>query len=596
MRVLEKSVGSVSRWVLVLALGASVFACEEKKPSPPVASASAEAAKPPEPIAKHALADLVSPPDVVLFGGIESLAKVGDPISDMAAVVNPGGPKLSSQIPKIAAETLGLGAADGLDLDKPIRIAILDPKKHNRGFGVFLFHVKSETTLLETAPPNKAINDQGNGYGWDIPGGRVYLNLVGDVAVFTMEPATFTQNQAFLKELSVATGPAGATFIARAANIVALYGGDMEQALASMKTQQSAQSGPAAQALGNVIRLDEGALAALKELDTVTISLRPSDDGLIMSYGLKPRSGTPLESTFKSLKPKPANALLARFPKDTPAYFAASLSPDSMQSMKSAMKWMLSLSLPPEQAERFTASWSDLVAASTGDFVVGGFKGKDGFSFGGMSGITDAAKAHSAQSAMLKMYDDPALKTALETAGVKATVKEKAYKIGEFDVSTTKSELKNMPPGAAAALSTFLETHMMITQDAALVASGPNGKTTLEMLYGASDAKSAIELGLDRGPGALRAKKNGAADSFMQVYVVPSALSGGGIGDGAGIVMTVGAKDGLLEISLDVPTSQIAPTMMALRSFGGTLAGPPPGGPTPMVAPGPTGAPKRPAH
>jgi hypothetical protein len=132
-----------------------------------------------------------------------------------------------------------------------------------------------------------------------------------------------------------------------------------------------------------------------------------------------------------------------------------------------------------------------------------------------------------------------------------------------------------------------------------LVAYGPDGKDTLKLLFGASDPKSAVELGLDRGPGALRAKKNGAADSFMQLYVVPSALSGGGIGDGAGIVMTAGAKDGLLEVSIDVPTSQIAPTMMALaalRGFGGALAGPPPGGPAPMLAPGPTGAPKKPAH
>ena len=600
MRMLGNSVGSISEWIVAFALAAplGLTACEDKKPPPVVTTESAKPAA--EPIVKRPIGDLVAPPEVVLFGGIEDVAKVADPISEMAAMANPGAPKLSAQLPKIATETLGLGAPDGLDFAKPVRIAILDPKKHVRGFGVFMLHVKSEEALLATAPPTRAINDQGNAYGWDIQGGRVYLNLVGDVAVFTMEPTTFAQNQAFLKELTVATGPAGATFIARAANLVTLYGGDFEQALGAMKTQQGSLSGPAAQGLANVIRLDQGVFDAMKELDTITISLRPSEDGLVMSYGLMPRAGTPLDATFKSLKPKGDNALLARFPKNTAAYVEASLSPESLQSMKSAMTWILSLSLPPEQADRFIASWSEIVAASTGDFVVGGFKGKDGFMIGGMSGISDSAKAKAAQADMLKMYDDPAMKSALEAAGVKATVNAKAYKIGEFDVATTKSELKNMPPGAAAAaaLSPFLETHAVVTKDAALVAYGPNAKDTLKMLVEGRAAKDAPELGLDSGPGAARAKKNGAANAFMHLYLVPSALSGGGPGDGAGILITVGAKDGLLEISLDVPTAQIAPTMMALsalRGLGGALGGPAaPGGPAPIEPAGPKGgAPKK---
>jgi hypothetical protein len=564
LRTLQKRLRPLGLVTAIVALGVG---CEDKKPVPATVES---AAPPPAPIAKHALAELEVPADIVVFGGIEDVGKIADPLSTMASGVTRAPMQLKSQLPRLASETLGLTSADAIDFDKPVRLAVLDPKKHVRGFGVFMVHVKDEQGLVAASPPNRATNDQGNAYGWDVPGGRMYLNMVGDVAVFTMEPATFSEHQQFLKELSVASAPGGATLVAKAANVVALYSGDFETALAGLKAQAASATGPAAQGIANVVKVDEGMFALLKELDTLTLSLRPTDDGLVLGYAAKPRAGTALETTLRALKPRGDNALLARFPKSTAAYLAASLDPSSMATMRAALEWVIGLSLPPEQASQFVAVWSDMLAASTGDVVVGAYKQKDGFAIAAMSGVSDQEKARAAKSKMLEMYDDPKMKESLAKAGVKAEVKAKAYKIGDVDVSVSKSEIAHPPPGAEAALALMapmMEAHSAITKDAAVIAYGPSAKETLTTLIDPKSQKDPPPLGLGDGPGAARAKKNGAPNAFVHAFIVAGAFTGDAGGADGGIVLTVGANDGVLEIDLDVPTAQIGPTVMALTAL-----------------------------
>ncbi len=591
MRVFGRIAGPSFRSLSFALLAATTFAsaCEDKKPVP-VTVESAKPAPPPTPV--RGLAELTAPPDVVVFGGIEDVGKLADPLSTMAASATRAPIQLRAQLPKIVAETLGLNSAEAIDFTKPVRVAILDPKKHVRGFGVFMLHVKDENALVSTTPPTRALNDQGNAYGWDIQGGRIYLNMVGDVAVFTMEPGTFGELQGFLKELAVSTAPPGATFVAPMGNVVALYKGDFDGALAALKAQQQSLTGAAAQSFANVVRVDEGMFALASELDSLTMSLRPSDDGLVLCYALAPRAGTPLEATLKSLKGKADNPLLARFPKAAAAYFTASLAPESMQSMRSALEWMLGLSLPPDQATKFVGAWSDLIAASTGDLVIGAYRREKGLAVAAMSGVSDADKARAAQAKMLAMYEDPAMKDAMEKMGVTATVKQKAYKIGDVDVSVTKSEMKAAPPGAQAALaamSPLMEAHSAVLKDAAIIAYGTDAKDTLRTLVDPKAGKDAPELGLDKGVGVARALKNGAPNPFLHAYISPTMLAQAdpaGGADASGIVLTAGTKNGILEIDVDVPTAQIGPAVMALGALRGL------GRPTDATPPAPP-APKK---
>lgn len=554
----------------VVALALTIFgaSCKDEAPvAEQVASASATASATAPvaetPAAKKALADLTMPDEVVAVAGVDSPRVVLDALIKSIEAVEPGG---GAALEKEASAALAAryDVADGtFDLDKPLSFALFDPKKHGTDPLVVVVRVGSKDKLLEGAKGDKKPDAGGGLVSW----GSNHARVVGDLAMISKEKDLLEKNDTFLRELAASSSAGAAAVVVPMQHVGALYGSDIA-ALAA----QAESFGPPDQA-ESTKKMFSLAQSALKELDNVTLALRPTADGLSLDLSGKPTALSTWRAALAMLSAKGETKLTAKLPTDSVLFATALVPAEARPLAKKYFEW--AASLPGGGGlDGAMAIWEQSWDAMTGELAMAVFQLNDKPVAFAISGVTDAEKVRAAQRTAAEKVVSGAQADAMKKLGMKMTYKKAAYKVGDVEVDIMKTELgPGAPPGAAAMMSWFGETHSAVRGDEALIAYGPSAKLVLETYLSGK-----LAGGLDASPAMARAKKSSLEGALVVSAIAPNDL--------AAIVglpvekrpvppltISLGAADGALHMLIDLPAAQLPAIAAGLGALQGAALG-----------------------
>lgn len=577
-------------WLALLALVALLCGCSDDKKTGDAQPGASGAAAPSgaaaaAPEAARPLAELEAPADVLVFGGADNFEQFAADVQKLAGEVSPLAAAPLSLGPQLQ-QALKLSSPDALDLTKPARFVLIDPKKNPEKPFALILGTKGKDKLVAALPPTKKENDAGNAYSWLSQTEKsVYLNFIGEHAVLTPNKDLFPATKGFLAQLIAAKLPSPVALVGSVKNAMALYATEFAQALQQAKTgiaQAAEAQGPAGAApgmpnpaaqLAGATALIDWAAGAIKEVDRVVMTGALPADGATISFHLHPNKGSELEKTIQLLGKRSFN-LLGKLPADSPAFLAMSIDPDSSGELtKRLMTWSLSLGMGGQaMPEKYLQASAEYWKATTGEMVFAAHsavQGK-GLSLTGLMGLRDPDKARASTKTMAEMYKEKSVADMYKALGIQVDFKEDAYKVGDVPVMTQQVKLgkalaKLGPFGPM--LEDLLMSHVAHAKDMGVVAyGGKDGKPTIEAFLGGK-----VQGGLDQAPGAARALKNAAPGTFVLAYVSPVALVKGihlggqnplvaRLGDinagQTGLALSIGAQGGVATVTLDVPTEQ----------------------------------------
>lgn len=577
---------NISRWApfsllwLVLAAVLAVAGCDDDKKDGGVV----EPTRAKEVAESGAIEKLAAPDDVVAFGGADSLNALAANLSKVA------GPLGASMQPAMLSQQLakkyGLKDPAALALDKPARVLVVDPKKHPDGT-VLIVATTGRDKLLQ-ALPQKQDDVDGNAHAFT--GTKLtYLNFLDDYAVLTSDKGVFASHKPFLVKLAGAKLSHEATMVLSAKNAAALYKTELGRAMEDMEKEMAAPAMPMGGAgMGKMVQWMAG---VAHDLEVVSIHLDTLEDGAALVMDVSAKKESALDKTFRTLGERKL-ALLEKVPAEAPMVIGMSVDPDAEDDLTRGLTaWSLQISLgedvDPKYSEAMTAYWK----ATTGEvaFATYAHPGREGLTLVAIGGIRDADNARQAQATLRAMYDTPELAKTYESMGLTLSYKNDAYKIGDVPVSTVTAELKEAPAqnpqginlkqslgDGGSLFSNLMSSHVAIAADKSLVAYGKDAKPVVEGWL-----EGSVPGGFDKSPGLLRAQKKAAKGLFFMAYAVPLDLMKGfgavpnmpqlpGVQSGGpGIALSAGAKDGVVQVVLDVPATQAMALSTAMMTLGG---------------------------
>ncbi|MBW2524119.1 MAG: hypothetical protein JRI23_08085 [Deltaproteobacteria bacterium] len=597
---------------LLLALLGLLLGCDDADKKPAVTSTAAATEKPKAKVAPSGgIADLQAPPEVVAFGGTESFQKLITDVGKLAGSMAPGAVPPPAMLTKELSTMLKLKNADAVDFSKTARFVLLDPKKHDNPLALIL-GTKGKDQMVASLPDDKKEKDEGNAYSWTTQSGKTaYLNFIDDFAVVSPSKDIFPSNKAFIEKVLGAKLPAPVAIVGSMVNVMKLYGTDLDQGINQAKEQMkqgaaAAPGGAGAQAaqMQSVGAMFDWFADTMKELDKVVLTGRIPEDGALVSLKLYPKKGTELEKVFKLLGKRPLD-LLAKLPADSPAFFAMNLDPDKAGDLtKKLVQWSLTMGMGGQEVpEKYVQGMSDYWKATNGQFVLAAHKALEGegMSLTGLMGLRDADKARASMKLIAEMYKEPSVSETYKKMGMTIEYKDEAYKIGDVPVATQQVKFdKSMAAlgPMAPMLADLMYTHTAMAEDLGYIAYGKDAKSGLEAFMGGK-----VAGGLDKAPGVVRAMKNAAPGTFFLFYAEPVDVAKGihlggqnplkqqlaGVPESTtGMCVSGGAKDGIVDVTFDVPTSEAKSVMQVVMMLQGAAMGMAPGAPG---APGQPGMP-----
>ena len=577
MRVISSS-RSFRRWLCVAAALLATNGCgKDDKTSSEKAANDAEVALvptvPDTALVAGKLADVAAPADVLAFGGLRNIDQIVAKVQSIA----PGGAQATPSIAPAIAQKLGLKGGAALDLSKPVRLAMFDPRGKERS--AFVFAVKSREALVESLPATKKVDEQGNAYGY----GRAsdaFLNFVGDFAVFTHAADTFANHRDFFARFAGADLPEELAVRVRVKALMDAVGGELAQGLAELERllrQQAPNAGDSRAAAG-VAGFAKELLGFAKDVDeaTVTASLA---EGILGKIVLRPIGGSPGAAAFADLAGRP-HQLYARYPAGSPFVASFSGDPDKALGIVETLSQLAIDTAPYAQATRDKLLELNrrFVAASSGEFAIAAHPvtGTEGLALTGVVGLRDAAEMRRVTDGLADILKDPSMVATYEKVGAKLVFEKHAYKVGDvwFDTSEVKldaDKVEQLGPQGAFVAGLF-QMHFGIGKDAAYFGYGRDAKAALEALVGGK-----LPPGLDKDEGVVRAFSHAAPQAFALLYVKPidvvRALAGVVPGERSkrlldglallpsspkGVSLALGVDDGALVATLDLPAEQLA--------------------------------------
>ncbi len=580
----ERSYRSPTRFLLFfLVLLALTAGCDDAAKKQPGAKGSASVAKPTAPVAAKQLIDLKAPANVIAFGGVDNLQQILGKAQGVSGGLVPPEAVSPAVVAAGLQGMLKLTSADAIDLAKPARFMVVDPKKHPEPLTIVI-GTKGKDKLIAALPADKKKDDGGNAFSWKAEGNKTaYLSFIGDAAVISSDPGGFAAHKAFLTELVHTKLPGGIAVVGSVVNMVTLYGTEIDQGLQQVKEglKQIAKSGPAGPAgpaglkAGQVEGFNamlDWAGATVKDLEKVVIETKLSADGGLLSFQLHPKKGTEVEKIFKMLGKRPLT-LLSKLPANSSAFFDGNLDPDGASELtRRLVTWSLTMGIGgAEVPEKYITGMSDYWKATTGEFVVAVHPAVDGkgLALTGLMGLRDAEKARSMIKLLAEMYQDPIIAKGYKELGLTMDFKPEAYKIGDVTVATM--QVKMAQPMAELGplgpmIQDLLTTHTGTGKDMGYIAYGKDGKATLEALIGGK-----LGSGLDKAPATVRALKHAAPNAFFLMCGAPLDIAKGidlggknplvaKLADAptskTGLCFSAGQKDGVIHLTTDVPGEQ----------------------------------------
>lgn len=586
---------------LVLLLAALLWlaaGCEDRRPPPP----PADPVPPPVHVTPSGpLGELISPPEVLLFGGSNSPLSLMTRLQRLTKAL--GSPVTRPELaPLTLQQELRLQSAEGIDLSRPMRFALFDPKLSPEPIAL-VFGTKSRAQLVASLPADRQANDAGNEYSYPAAAPaadagaaprRIYLSFIDDFAVVTRQPTAFPTHKTFLAGLIGAKVPGELALVASATNVLSIYQRDLDTTVEAAKERlRQAASGPGRSAL-QLIKVIDFVAALAGDLDRLHLTLELLEDGGKLTVDLQPRPQSKLAGRFGQLG-RSKLALLGRLPADTPFFATMSVDPDGDNELARYLaQFMLHLGIgSADVPEKYNEALGRFFVATTGELTFAAHalpEGGEQLALSGIFGLRDAAQA---RAALRAMHEKKSVLEGYEKLGLKVSFKPSAYQVGEVEVDLMTVELVKPKDGeavdmkqklgsGAAILEAFMSTHFALHGDLGIIAHGKEGKATIEAFLGGK-----LAGGLDQAPGMQRAGKHVAPNAFFMIYGSPVDVIKRIKLDGqtpllpqaahlpslsrTGVVLSAGAAEGRVRLVLDVPAEQVvsvAQLVMAGRRSG----------------------------
>jgi hypothetical protein len=525
------------------------------------------------------LEGLQAPPEALAYGGTGPLSEVTSALGGLATQAGLPVPPLNEQLALALKAEFNLKDDKVVDLAQGLRFAVLDPKKHAAEPVALIFGMKTKDAFIAALPDDRKTDDEGNAFSYlRFPGSSqaIYINFVLGTVVVTRDKAIFPQYRNFLERLAMADidTTAGVVFAVR--NLAAIYGPDLDAALAELKkTARAAVS--AFPGAGHQAWIIDGVTDAIgrmgRELDDARLRLSALPDGLRVEATFQPKPNTALATTFAGLKGPGTGATLDRIPADAPFFLWLNLPPERLGAHADRVAQMTvgaMLKSAPDTMKVYNQTVVDALAAMSGEVVVaahGPLTG-DGLALTTLFGVRDAAKARAAQAKLTEVSKEPGAVEYYKKAGLEVEMKAGAYTLGDAPVSVITTRIGATNPQLAAmkdGLAELLTQHVAVGNDLGVVAVGSDARATVEGVLGGK-----LAGGLRGAAGPARALKLAAPNPFAMLYVSPVEVArrvrlGGmnpvaplleGISATTGIGLSLGSEAGALRAVFDLPVEQ----------------------------------------
>lgn len=590
---------SVTARALLTALllaGGLVGCKKDEAPKDGEPGTQAQAAKAAGSPAAAAAATLEAPASVVAYGGTNDLAAALDALHKLASQAVPQVPPLGAMVGPALQGELRLTDPSVIDIKKPIRFAVIDPKAHPRSPVVVLIGITDQAAFEKALPATgKKQNDEGNAWSYlKFEGSTrpIYVNFVDGYVAITRDKALFAKGKDFLQKLAAARMPdLGGAFI-EIDNLVAAFGPDFDAGLAQAKQMaaMAAQTTPGgAQQAEMLNAMFDWVGQAARETDHVRVSLATEADGARLDVRFQPKKDSALGKTIASLKGTGTPDLLSKLPADAPVVFAAAMQPDAMADLARRMADVVLVGPifggDKAKGQIYVDAMVEYAKAIDGTMVVAAHTAPEGkgLALTGLFGVKDAAAARAAQKKLTGMYTDEAAQAYYQQSGVSVDYKPAAYEVGGVAVDIIATNLNNMPPAAAqfaGMMKELMTQHVAIGEKLGVMAYGTDGKAVVEAALGGK-----LGGGLDKAPGVQRALKHAAANLNFLMYVRPIELAkriqlGGmnplanalsGVENTTGIAISAGVTGDQMQLVIDVPIETVKQGMAAFEKSKGAF-------------------------
>lgn len=569
---------------LVLAVG--LFGCSKKDPEKTGEAGEAEKAAAAAPAAKA----FEAPASIVGYGGTADIKQSLAALHGLAGKVTADVPPAAQLEQMITAGIQGefrLKSAAALDLSKPIRFAFADPKAFGRDPSALMVGITGKDALVAALPElERKEGDQGNAWSYlKFQGSKapVFVNLVGDHAVFTRHPEVFPKHKDFLEALAGAQMPDHGGAFVEVDHLMAIYGAEFDQGLATAREEmkKAAEATPGgAQQVEMITGMIDWVGAHARQVDDLRVSLATSDAGLKLDLRISPESGTDLAKVFGHLRGTD-HPLLAKLPGDALAGFSSATTKEAMVELTRTMgTGLIAPMLADESAAKpYMEAMVELIEATTGTFAGAVIDAPDGngLTLMGLYGVADAAAARAAQDRLADLNAEPAMVAMYEKTGVKVDVQKNAYQVGGVPVTVQTTSMVNAPPEAMmmmGMMQDLMSQHIAFGEKLGVLGYGSSAKAILERYLG-GEAKG----GFADKPGVKDALAQAAAKPSMFAYLEPLAIAaklklGGmnplaqmlaGVPTDGGLAFSLGAEGGVLQGVMYVPIKTVQQGMAAFE-------------------------------
>ncbi|MEE2786947.1 MAG: hypothetical protein VX589_06375 [Myxococcota bacterium] len=509
------------------------------------------------------------PTNVLMYTGTDNPDKTLGTLYQIAQKVTPMVPDPRQMVAPLIQGFFRLSSPVAIDMKKPLRFVLFDPKGLGRDPSALIVGIKDKKSLAASVGKiEQKTKDRGNEWSYLKRAGAkhpVFVNALKDHMVLTRHPDTFPKNKAFIEALVKEPFSGSGMLSGQIAHAFEHFKDTIDQELAS--TQK--QLGEAAKGMGQPKIADgvdqslKNAKAILGDMDTVTLRLDLSPDGLVIRKTLQAKPGTALSKTWGSLESRP-HTLLDRFGPETygVASFAVSKKLyDRLASQILDLNALFMGDLNPADSKAVNADYTKFLNGE----VAGGLQAtpnRGGLSGLAFFGLTDGGKAREAFEAIQQRYTTPEQQAKMAELGVKLTMNKADYTVQGLPafVSTVGSAVPGAPNPAAMMGLNAITT--LIGKNVGAIATGPEAKTTLETHFDGKQKKFTARADIER---ALKTK---APNMIFFGYINPikvaqkARLSGmnpfattlADVKADSGLALTIGHESGQVVTVLDIPT------------------------------------------
>lgn len=575
--------------VCLLALG-----CSDKKPADkPEAKngATAAASKGATPAPTPAKATIEAPKTVLLYGGLNNAIQAADALTALSRQVMPEAPALKDMIGGVLQQQFKLKTPAVLDLNKPVRFAVLDHKQFGRAPEALMVGITNDKAFADALPATgKAPNADGNAWTYlKYEGARqpVYVNFTGGFAVITRNKDIFPKHKDFFSALGAATLPETGAIMVEMEHVMAARGDLFKRNLADLR-KTIAQAGDAAK-MGGQMDAANKMLAwvesAAAEVDTGALYLVTRPDGLKLDFRVNPKAGSKLSTTLAAFKATGRTDILGKLPANAPAFMTFNFDPKQAAETFGAIS--KAFSVDPifggdmAKAKPYLDAMNQYMGATDGQMAMAAMPAATGMELISIFGVSDAKTVRAAQSTIAGMYTDPAAQAYYTKMGIKVNLEQKAYTVGGVPVDIIRTVMTNLPPEAAGMvgmMGDFFVQHIAIGEKLGVMAYGESGKTRVEAMLNGK-----VAGGLDNSAAVKRAIKEAAPGFSALGWINPIELAKGvklggmnplagllaDIKSTSGLAISAGINAGSAQLVIDIPVQLVKDGFAAFQKTKG---------------------------